>query len=454
MTSRTLRITLLASEWKSSKGGLSTMNRELAIHLAKHPSVSVSFLVPECSDKDKREAGSRNVKIVEAEELPGFEPVVWLAFPPKDLAIDFVIGHGVILGKQAQIIRGSHHCKWIQVVHTAPEELAMYKAYSDAIPKGGEKQWNELKLCRIADRVVAVGPKLHEFYSAYLSSCGKDVYDFTPGIFTELSTLQVSSQMGKKFRILVFGRGDSEDFELKGFDIAAQAVAKLNDKSYYLTFVGAPSGNETQVRNELLKQGLCRSQLIVKGYLENREYLNTLLCASNLAIVPSRTEGFGLTALEALSAGLPFLVSHNSGFGEAIQDIGSSFIVDSEDPEHWAEAIKGIREKGSEAALQECRKLRARYAEKYSWETQCNELLDMMLNLFQGGCFTFLSLARASTIKLHKPKNSLSNCWISVSKIRRCPLRVCVIGAIFPTTVDLAAAWLARLISGALSQFR
>ena len=166
--------------------------------------------------------------------------------------------------------------------------------------------------------------------------------------------------MGKKFRILVFGRGDSEDFELKGFDIAAQAVAKLNDTNYHLTFVGAPSGSETQVKNELLKQGLCRSQLTVKGFLENREYLNTLFCASNLAIVPSRTEGFGLTALEALSVGLPFLVGQNSGFGEAIQKIrrGQSFIVGSEDPEHWAEAIRGVRQKGSEKARQECQELR------------------------------------------------------------------------------------------------
>ena len=109
----------------------------------------------------------------------------------------------------------------------------------------------------------------------------------------------------------------------------------------------------------------------MKGFLEDREDLTTLLCASNLAIVPSRTEGFGLKPLEALSVGLPFLVGQNSGFGEAIQEIpcGGSFIVDSEDPEHWAEAIKGVRQKGSEAAVKECRELRTRYAKKNSWET-------------------------------------------------------------------------------------
>ena len=367
---RPLCITLLASEWKSSKGGLSTMNREMAIQLAKLPNVSVTFFVPKCSKGDEKAAGKHNVKILEAEERPGFEPADWITFPPKDHDIDFVIGHGVTLGKQAQIIRGSHNCKWMQVVHTAPDELAMYKTYVDAIAKGDEKQWNELKLCQMADLVVAVGPKLMEFYSAYLTSSEKEVYNLTPSIFTELASSKMSTQNGKKFRILLFGRGDSEDFQLKGFDIAAQAVAKLNDKSYHLTFVGAPNGKETQVTKKLLEQGLSRSQLTVKGYLENREYLTTHLCASNLAIIPSRTEGFGLTALEALSAGLPFLVSQNSGFGEALQEISSEcpFVIDSEDPDRWAEGIKGVRQKGSARAIEECLELRTRYAEKYSWE--------------------------------------------------------------------------------------
>jgi len=47
---RTLRITLLADEWNSSKGGLSTLNRELAKQLAQQPHVSVAILVPEYSE--------------------------------------------------------------------------------------------------------------------------------------------------------------------------------------------------------------------------------------------------------------------------------------------------------------------------------------------------------------------------------------------------------------------
>ena len=353
------------------------MNRELAIQLAKLSNTSVSFFVPKCNccDEDKREASNYDVKIVEAEERPGYDPIDWLTTPPDDLVIDFVVGHGVILGKQAQFIRKPHQCKWIQVVHTAPDELAVYKEYSGA-------------MCKMADVVVAVGPKLTEFYTALLNSCEKKVHNFTPGIFDQLSSLSVSSIKGRIFRIVVFGRGDTEDFKHKGYDIAAYAVAKLDDKTYHLTFVGASKGSESDVTKELLKHDLLQSQLIVKGYLENREDLLTLLCASNLVIIPSRTEGFGLTALEALSAGIPFLVSQNSGFGEALQEIprGSAFIVDSEDSEDWAEDIKDTRQEGSDTAFQECQELRALYAEKYKWEKQSEELLLTMKRLINGEC--------------------------------------------------------------------
>ena len=50
-----LYITLLASEWNSLAGGLSTLSREFAIHLAQQTkfNVRVSLLVPEgaCNDR-------------------------------------------------------------------------------------------------------------------------------------------------------------------------------------------------------------------------------------------------------------------------------------------------------------------------------------------------------------------------------------------------------------------
>ena len=102
--------------------------------------------------------------------------------------------------------------------------------------------------------------------------------------------------------------------------------------------------------------------------------------------MPSRTEGFGLIGLEALSAGLPLLGSKNSGFGEALSKVpfGASCIVDSEDSKVWAEAIKEVWRKERMIRLMEARVLRTSYGEKYSWSTQCKALVIKMISIVNG----------------------------------------------------------------------
>ena len=388
-TNQLLRVTLLSSEWKSAKGGLSTINRELAIELAKHPNVEVCVYLPKCSEEDKKVAGSHNVWLIEAEELTGFDqPLDWLASLPKNHLLHCVIGHGIHLGRQIQLIKRQTNCKWIQVVHTAPEELGMFKSYEEAISKGVQKHHAEVELCERADQVVAVGPKLADAYSRYLRFSGKDqdVINLTPSIFTEFQSVQQATEERSTFCVLVFGRGDSEDFRLKGYDIAVQAVAELGDQSYQLMFVGAPTKKEDEVAANLLKHGIFSSQLTVRCFKESREELAKLFCEVDLAIMPSRTEGFGLTALEALSAGLPVLVSGNSGLGDALKKVSSGFshVVDSEDPTEWAKAINIVRKKGREVRLEDANLLREKFAAKYSWEKQCGDLVEKMLHLTFG----------------------------------------------------------------------
>ena len=381
-----LQVTVLASEWGSTKGGLSTLNRELAIELAKCPEVEISFFVPQCSEEDKRTALGHHIKIVEAARLTGFDELQWLSFPPDHLQIDFIVGHGVKLGHQAQVIRKSHKCKWIQVVHTDPEELGMYKSYQDPISKGEKKHKEEVELCEKADFVVGVGPKLCEAFRRYLRWCKKDesILDITPGVFDEFVNVEHASEDRERCGILVFGRGDAEDFQLKGFDVAGKAVAVLNDA--HLVFVGAPEGKHEDIAKRLLECGLPAHRLTVRSFLQSREDLKRLLCEVDLVLMPSRTEGFGLTGLEALSAGLPVLVSKNSGFGEALRKVpfGSACVIDSEDPLVWAEAIKEVWNKDRETRLQEAEMLRSSYEKEYSWAKQSEGLVNQMLTLDNG----------------------------------------------------------------------
>ena len=377
---------MLSREWRSSTDGdLSTINRELAIQLAKHSNVEVSVFLPECSEEDRNDAARHHVQLVEAEKVIGWNPVDWLINVPDGHVMDCVVGHGVSLGKQVQFIRKHHHCKWIQVVHSAPEELGMYKS----IPQGGQLQKAELELCKMADQIIAIGPKLADAYEHYLRGSKKDqnVFDLTPSIFSEFLNVEQATEEGSTFSVLVVGSGDTcEDFILKGFDLAAQAVAELKDKSYKLKFVGAPRGKEDEIADKLLQHGIDRNQLIVRSFSDSREVLANLFCESDLAIMPSKTEGFGVSALEALSAGLPVLVSGNSGLGEALKEVpqGSQFVVDSEDPKEWAKKIKVVQQTKREVRLSESRYLRENYQEKYTWEKPIRCLVERMYSLIFG----------------------------------------------------------------------
>ena len=402
-----LHITLLASEWKSSAGGLSTLNRELAIHLAQIEKARVSLLVPEgaCNDEDKREAMCFGISILDARKCLGVDPLLWLSNPPQDHKIDAIFGHSVKLGCQVQLIRTHpifENCKWVHVVHTAPEDLSRYKGYSSPISRGEEKHWDEVELCKCADLVVPVGPKLRNDYQAYLQECkrDKDFFELIPGLFErefgDLPAKQNPKKEEDDFIVLLCWRGDEEDFEVKGYNIAVEAFAdqRLKGKRYSLLFVGSPEGKQDEVREKLLKYGITDEQLAVREFVKSRETMRDLFCEVDMVIMPSKSEGFGLVALEALSAGLPILVGKNSGFAGAIKNIPfgkCSIIRDSGDPARWAEAIEDVRDRHG-VVLEESKILRERYNKKYCWKTQCKELFDRLWKMVYGKVSPLFSL--------------------------------------------------------------
>ena len=348
----------------------------------------VSVLLPNCSKEDRISAESHNVKLIEANRIPGVEPVLCLSSPPRNHTMDCVIGHGVHVNQLIALIKRNpsySHCKWIQVVNYAPGEDGMYQN----IPRDEIMQKTNIQLCKMADQVITIGPKLGEAYKRYLYPFKQEenVFDLTPSIFSEFLEVKQATKERRTFFILVIGSGDScEDFNVKGYDIAAKAIAELKDESYKLKFVCPAGGKGNIVAEKLLHHGISRSQLIVRSFDDSRKVLADLFCEVDLAIMPSRTEGFGITALEALSAGLPVLVSGNSGLGEALKKVplGSQSVVDSEDPKGWAKEIKRVRQKERKVRLSESRFLREKYLERYSWEEPCKSLVIKMRNLAFG----------------------------------------------------------------------
>ena len=382
-----MKITFLTEEWtQSTKGSCSTFMRQMAIELSRLENVEIGILIPSASPEDKEDAQKYNIKVFEPEKLTGYEPVNCLQFPPQGFSTDFIIGQGIESGCYGQVLKNNLGCKWVHVVLRNAEKTAIFQKTPDALSKGQKQYETEVELCKKADMVITVGSKLNETFSIALHQCKKDhIFNLTPGIFDEFFREQKQYRKSRTFEILVFGRGNTEDFELKGFHVAAKAVAHLNkyEPSYLLKVVGTPEGEKEKLVQRLEGLGVSRSQLIVKSFYEERRKLAQLFLEADLVLMPSGTEAFGLTALEALSAGVPILITHNSGLAEALKEVpsGHGCIVHQE--ADWAEKIKRVR-KNLKTGLDEASMLRDKYKEKYSWWDQCAAFVEKLRTLHSG----------------------------------------------------------------------
>ena len=389
----------LCDEWKSSKGGLSTFNREFAINLAEATagSMKIHCYVSNSDDRDREDAEQFGVNLIKARSVPGStDPLECLKFPPSQLPNPhLVIGHGRKLGSPAYSHAQITKCKWIQFVHVYCEDLGKYKesdtAAEDTIEENEKKHKMEIDLCKAADAVVAVGSRLQQKYSRRLLNV--EVKVINPGIFGEFSNeskLAADRSIVKKFNVSVFGRAAFEDLSLKGYDIITNANGSLG-KNFELTFVGSSPGEQRKVEQWFLDNTcINRNQLTIRRYCSEQEELKVMFYQSDLVALPSRTEGFGLVALEAISAGVPVLVSGESGIAEALQKVegGNTVIVGSDEDEgEWARRIREMYEESAEEREVNVVKLRENYRNVYSWKAECERFKGLIEKVVENGMF-------------------------------------------------------------------
>ncbi len=97
---------------------------------------------------------------------------------------------------------------------------------------------------------------------------------------------------------------------------AAQKVLQYNPKTM---FIIAGSGDmEKKIIMDVAKAGIS-DKVLFAGFVRGAE-LSGLYALADLFVMPSVSEPFGLTALEALSEKTPILISNQSGVGEVVSN--------------------------------------------------------------------------------------------------------------------------------------
>jgi D-inositol-3-phosphate glycosyltransferase len=135
---------------------------------------------------------------------------------------------------------------------------------------------------------------------------------------------------------------------LKAPDVAIRAVAELDRLGHgdaRLVVVGGASGIEGDAetaRTHALVDELGLHDRVDFVPPQPHHILSTYYRAADVALVPSRSESFGLVALEAAACGVPVVASAVGGLLSLVDDDVTGRLVGGRDPADYADAVASL----------------------------------------------------------------------------------------------------------------
>jgi glycosyltransferase involved in cell wall biosynthesis len=201
------------------------------------------------------------------------------------------------------------------------------------------------------ERVVAISTAVEPVFAPASSSA------------EELQTLR--SRFGLRGEFIMYAPGGFDNRKnIDGLITAFSLLESPLSQRFQLLVVSKINDHERSVLEELAQRnGLASDRLIITGYVDDA-HLIALYRACALFVFPSKHEGFGLPALEAMSCGAPVIGSDTTsvpevvGWGEAL--------FDPHNPAAMAAKITQVL--SDPDMLQSLREHSARQATRFSWD--------------------------------------------------------------------------------------
>ena len=177
--------------------------------------------------------------------------------------------------------------------------------------------------------------------------------------------------------LLLVGRAERE----KGFDLAIEAVAIIKREIPDVKLLVLGNGAQLKELAVLAEELGIADSVQFKGSVANEKVIE-YLDESWIVLVPSRVEGFSITAVEAALREVPVIASSVGGLIETIEDGKSGFLVPPESPEFIAKKVVELI-KNRKLRDDVGRYSRARALELYGIERFAEELEDYYLKIYE-----------------------------------------------------------------------
>lgn len=154
----------------------------------------------------------------------------------------------------------------------------------------------------------------------------------------------------------------------KGLDVLVRAAASLPPASLTLEVVGAPldPAYALSVGHQVVSSGL-RESVRFHGRLSDRERDETMR-SSDVLVLPSYHEGYGLVIVEAMAAGLPVIAPASGGAREIIAHGKEGFLVRGGDVEGIACSLRALLDPALRAEMSA--RARRRFGTLPDWATE------------------------------------------------------------------------------------
>lgn len=386
---------LVADELSPAKGGISSFNLEFAKALRGHGHEVCIALPEEPPEAEQRRAKNHGIQLaLPANQIPGVQgPPAFLTgiryLDEGDFRPTVIVGHGRILGPYAYAIQKQHpSCSRLHLVHMHAEELERAKESHGGEPRtrtAADRSELEVELATSADVVAGVGHKLTGWIEDQVladplfSARGGQVFCLLPGLRNFAPN---RSRVPSEKRFLMTARAD--DFESKGIATAIRAIgeAKRQRPNYpdtiSLVIRGVPE-EHTEVKRKVDEIALDYGyQPIFRPFSTNPDDIERDLRTAVALLMPSKTEGFGLSAYEAIAAEVPVLITRDSGLARLIREVdgGSGWPTEAlrpEDEQTWVDAVLRILDH-PESSFGRARRLRDEISQRDFWRASITKL--------------------------------------------------------------------------------